>query len=299
MKIGFCMLLWTTSLDASHRRLLEDIRATGYDGVEIPMFGGTPDDYARRRADARRDRARADGDQRHAAGGRRAVGGPGRCAGPRSERLAWAADCAAALGATCVGGPLHQVLGQFSGAGPTEAEFERMREVHRAAGDDAAGRASPSRWRRSTGSRATSPTPWTISAPTSPRSATRRSRRCTTPSTPTSRRPTRWPPSRATPTAMTHVHISENDRGVPGRGHVPWADDLPGDQGVGLRRLADHRGIRPQPARPRRRDADLARPLREPGGGLSRRLSAHPQRLGRGLSIREAQEGNPRAARRS
>jgi D-psicose/D-tagatose/L-ribulose 3-epimerase len=25
-------------------------------------------------------------------------------------------------------------------------------------------------------------------------------------------------------TKVTHVHISENDRGVPGRGHVPWAD---------------------------------------------------------------------------
>ena len=23
---------------------------------------------------------------------------------------------------------------------------------------------------------------------------------------------------------MVHIHISENDRGVPGRGHVPWAE---------------------------------------------------------------------------
>ena len=23
---------------------------------------------------------------------------------------------------------------------------------------------------------------------------------------------------------MIHVHISENDRGVPGRGHVPWTE---------------------------------------------------------------------------
>jgi len=23
---------------------------------------------------------------------------------------------------------------------------------------------------------------------------------------------------------VVHVHISENDRGVPGRGHIPWAD---------------------------------------------------------------------------
>ncbi|MDJ0827275.1 MAG: sugar phosphate isomerase/epimerase, partial [Rhodobacter sp.] len=25
---------------------------------------------------------------------------------------------------------------------------------------------------------------------------------------------------------IVHVHISENDRGVPGRGHVPWAETL-------------------------------------------------------------------------
>ena len=35
MKIGFCMLLWTTSVGTEHRALLEDIKATGYDGVEI------------------------------------------------------------------------------------------------------------------------------------------------------------------------------------------------------------------------------------------------------------------------
>ena len=37
MKIGFCMLLWTTSVGEEHRGLLEDIKATGYDGVEVPV----------------------------------------------------------------------------------------------------------------------------------------------------------------------------------------------------------------------------------------------------------------------
>ena len=45
MKIGFCMLLWTTSVVKKHEALLRDIKATGYDGVEIPIFVGTPDDY--------------------------------------------------------------------------------------------------------------------------------------------------------------------------------------------------------------------------------------------------------------
>ena len=45
MKIGFCMFLWTTHVTAKHKALLEDIKATGYDGVEIPIFEGQPDDY--------------------------------------------------------------------------------------------------------------------------------------------------------------------------------------------------------------------------------------------------------------
>ena len=47
MKIGFCMFLWTTNVTGKHRKLLRDIKATGYDGVEIPIFEGTPDDYKR------------------------------------------------------------------------------------------------------------------------------------------------------------------------------------------------------------------------------------------------------------
>ena len=46
MKIGFCMLLWTTHVTEKHRPILEALKATGYDGVEIPVFEGSPDHYA-------------------------------------------------------------------------------------------------------------------------------------------------------------------------------------------------------------------------------------------------------------
>jgi D-psicose/D-tagatose/L-ribulose 3-epimerase len=223
MKIGFCMLLWTTSVDRSHQALLEDIRATGYDGVEIPIFGGTPEDYVRlgRMLDAiglertgvsvmppEADALSADPAMRGAA----------------VRRLAWAADCAAALGATGVCGPLHQVLGQFTGAGPTETERERMREVHRAAGDDAATKGvtfaleAVNRFESyfantmddlcayvaSVGHPAITPMYDTFHAnieETDPVAAFARHA-----------------------DRVTHVHITENDRGVPGRGHVPWAE---------------------------------------------------------------------------
>ena len=40
MKIGFNMLLWTTNLVEEQFDLLKKIKDVGYDGVEIPIFGG-------------------------------------------------------------------------------------------------------------------------------------------------------------------------------------------------------------------------------------------------------------------
>ena len=140
------------------------------------------------------------------------------------DRLAWLADCAAALGATCVGGPLHQVLGQFSGTGPTATEVERMREAHRIAGEDAARRGvrfaleAVNRFESyfantmddlcgyvaSVGHPAISTMYDTFHAnieEADPVGAFTRNA-----------------------AAVSHVHVSENDRGVPGRGHVPWAE---------------------------------------------------------------------------
>ena len=40
MKIGFNLLLWTTNLEEKDFYLLEKLKKTGYDGVEIPIFEG-------------------------------------------------------------------------------------------------------------------------------------------------------------------------------------------------------------------------------------------------------------------
>ena len=47
MKIGINLLLWTGHVTERHLPLLQDIKRTGYDGVEIPVFEGAPDHYAR------------------------------------------------------------------------------------------------------------------------------------------------------------------------------------------------------------------------------------------------------------
>src|SRR5690349_17086074 len=99
MKTGFCMFLWTTSVSNKHLPIMKDIKATGYDGVEIPIFTGTPDDYAR--LGETLDRL---GLERTAVS---AMGDPGMNlisadAATRQAGIAymkWAIDCSAALGA--------------------------------------------------------------------------------------------------------------------------------------------------------------------------------------------------------
>src|SRR5690606_42041345 len=41
MKLGFDLLLWTTHVTEEHWPILDRLKATGYDGVEIPVFEGS------------------------------------------------------------------------------------------------------------------------------------------------------------------------------------------------------------------------------------------------------------------
>ena len=83
---------------------------------------------------------------------------------------------------------------------------------------------------------------------------------------------------------INHVHVSENDRGTPGKGHVPWAATLQGVEARRLRRLVRDRGVRPGAARAGRRHPGLARLLPRPRGGLPLRPRFPARDLGEGLS---------------
>ncbi len=233
MKIGFCMLLWTTGVSEDHRTLLEDIKATGYDGVEIPIFSGTPDDYAKigkmlddigleRTAitvipTAETDPLSEDATVRAAA----------------VDYLVRAAECTAAVGADTIGGPLHQVLGQFSGVGPTDDERARARDVHRAAGDVATCHGvtfaleAVNRFESYFANTMDDLCAYTASVGHPAIKAMYDTFHANI--------------EEADPVAaytrnageVVHIHISENDRGVPGRGHVPWAQTYSAIKGSG------------------------------------------------------------------
>jgi D-psicose/D-tagatose/L-ribulose 3-epimerase len=126
MKIGINLLLWTGHVTEGLRPVLEQIARTGFAGVEVPVFD-TSDPGHYRRLGALLDDL---GLERTVS---TAFSDPelnpvSAVASERDGALAYArsvVDCAAELAGQLVVGPLFQPLGHFTGAGPTQAELER------------------------------------------------------------------------------------------------------------------------------------------------------------------------------
>ena len=138
MKLGINLLCLTDFVTEAHLPAIRQIKAHGYDGVEVPVLSGDPSHYAwlGRELDGiglercttsivpSPDASPISADAKSRAAGRR--------------HLDWALDCAIALGAQSVGGPIHAPIGHFTGAGPTESELSYGAEAHRALAERAA-----------------------------------------------------------------------------------------------------------------------------------------------------------------
>ena len=222
MKTGFNLLLWTTHVTAEHTAILKGIKKAGYDTVEIPVFEGTPEYFAR--LGGLLDEL---GLERSAV----SVIGPSAknpLSADKASRVAavdyvkWVIDCTEALGAHMIVGPMHSEIGYFSGHGPTAAERKRGVSFHRRVGDYAAKKdvrfalealnrfecyflntmAQLSDYLDEVDHPAIKALYDTFHAnieEKDPIAAIRTIKK-----------------------HMIHVHISENDRGTPGKGHVPW-----------------------------------------------------------------------------
>lgn len=133
MKLGFNLLLWTTHVTDEHWPIIERLKATGYDGVEIPMFGGEPEHYAKLGARLRDAGLGSTGIGVMPGGGKSAVSADPAERAAALDHIKWLVDCTVALGGDLVAGPFHQPLGEFTGRGPTAEEKDRVVEVHKTA----------------------------------------------------------------------------------------------------------------------------------------------------------------------
>jgi D-psicose/D-tagatose/L-ribulose 3-epimerase len=131
MKTGFDLLLWTTHVTEQHYPILDEIKAAGYDGAEIPMFEGKVEHFSKIG-----QRLKDVGLESTGIG----VLPAGSCISPDAaerqkalDAIKWLVDCTVAIGADTVAGPFHQPLGVFSGKGPTADEVKWCADVHKAA----------------------------------------------------------------------------------------------------------------------------------------------------------------------
>ena len=132
MKYGMNLLLWTGELNDGLMPVLQQLKKIGYDGVEIPIFGGEPETFTpwgKRLDDL--------GFERTAVTIRTDENNPIspdakiRAAGVEATKKTL--DCCHEAGVQTLCGPYHSAIGLFSGAGPTKDEWkwgvDSMRQV--------------------------------------------------------------------------------------------------------------------------------------------------------------------------
>ena len=132
MKYGLNLLLWTDHMHDGMLPIVEKIKALGYHGIEMPIF--VPDEALHRQWGKRLDDL---GLERTAVTIRDADGHPiSPSASVRAaavDAMKKTLDCCHAAGVKILCGPTHSAIGQFSGNGPTEDEFkwgvDTMRQV--------------------------------------------------------------------------------------------------------------------------------------------------------------------------
>ncbi|MGH7173616.1 MAG: sugar phosphate isomerase/epimerase family protein [Gemmataceae bacterium] len=136
MKTGMNLLLWTTHVTDEHFPLFAKLKKVGYDGVEIPLFAGDAAHYQRIRKELDNNGL-----------GCTTVCCVNPTANPISpdpglrqagvDLLKWAIEMTATLGGDILAGPYHSPLGVFSGAGPTADEKKWAVETLRKAAEEA------------------------------------------------------------------------------------------------------------------------------------------------------------------
>lgn len=216
------MFLWGATSSTAQRPIFEKLKEVGYDGVEVPVISGRLSEY--HALGALLDEIGLD---------RTALTVLPRGCNPLSgrsderraglEHIEWALDCSEALGARLLVGPIHQALGEFTGNPPSQIEFERGCAFHRAAGDLAAKRGI--RIAIEAMNRFEAHFINTMSQLVAYLDLVAHPAITGMYDTFHANIEELDPPATIEPSRryLGHVHISENDRGVPGRGHVPWA----------------------------------------------------------------------------
>jgi len=114
-RIGMNLLLWGTEIDPSLFPVLEQIKAAGYDGVEVPIFDTNPshwEPWRKKLDELELDRVAVtiNGPDHHQ------ISADPSMRHKTLERNKMALECAQVLGSSLLTGPYHSALGVFTGS---------------------------------------------------------------------------------------------------------------------------------------------------------------------------------------
>ena len=137
MKIGINLLLWTAKIGEAHYPLLADLKKMGYDGVEIPVFEGTAQEY-KALGKVLRDHGLEATAVTVMNAGTNPISPDAKIRQAARDRLRWVLERCVEFDAEVLAGPLHSALGVFSGTAPTVEERQRGVEFFRAMAGPAA-----------------------------------------------------------------------------------------------------------------------------------------------------------------
>lgn len=134
MKIGMNLLLWTTDINEHLYPIIEDLKETGFDGIEVPIGDEGTDRY---RSLGKRLKQLELGSTCVTSifeDGNPASGDPNVRA-KAVDQMKWRIDMAKELGAEVICGPFHSAFAYFSGEPPTNDERKYSTEVMRASAE--------------------------------------------------------------------------------------------------------------------------------------------------------------------
>jgi len=232
MKIGMNMLLWTNHVTEEHYHIVDDLKETGYDGIELYMGDGDVAHYTKLGS--------------HFANlglGVTTVTGLAPEENISSEdssirqtgldRLKWAIDNAEALGAENICGPIHSSFAYFTRQPPTQDERKRSAEMLRKAAEYA-GQANimlcPEALNRFEcylyNTMADLKT--LVDAVDHPNLGAMYDTHHSN-----IEEKSQSEALKTIAPVLKHIHISENDRGTPGSGQVQWDDVFPTIKEIG------------------------------------------------------------------
>jgi D-psicose/D-tagatose/L-ribulose 3-epimerase len=136
MKTGMNLLLWTTHVTSEHFPLFAKLKQVGFDNVEIPLFEGDANHYKTIRKELD-NLGLGCTVVTVATPEANPISPDARLRQAGLDRLKWAVELTAVLGGTHLCGPYHSPLGVFSGSGPTADEKKWAADVLRKAAEEA------------------------------------------------------------------------------------------------------------------------------------------------------------------